>query len=173
MKETRGSMMVVLGVHAAQGWRPAGIIRPNLNLAEKPGIPSCLGVEGARGQRSMTFRMYSTLVKTRPAPCLPLCLKFYSQVMPKGKGLLSQGMAFSTSLFTDVAGVAMQGVRQVRFLCWHLVRFGLVWCGGHNVQCWEINKAALPTTQGPRSMMGNIKFLVRNHCLGRNGDRNP
>lgn len=36
--------------------------------------------------------------------------------MPKGKGLLSQGMAFSTSLFTDVAGVAMQGVRQVRLV---------------------------------------------------------
>lgn len=27
--------------------------------------------------------------------------------------MLSQGVAFSTSLFTDVAGVAMQGVRQV------------------------------------------------------------
>lgn len=39
------------------------------------------------------------------------------QVMPKGKGLLSQGMAFSTSLFTDVAGVAMQGVRQVGLSC--------------------------------------------------------
>ncbi|CAM9317741.1 unnamed protein product [Ectocarpus fasciculatus] len=38
------------------------------------------------------------------------------QVMPKGKGLLSQGMAFSTSLFTDVAGVAMQGVRQATTL---------------------------------------------------------
>lgn len=38
------------------------------------------------------------------------------QVMPKGKGLLSQGVAFSTSLFTDVAGVAMQGVRQVSSL---------------------------------------------------------
>ncbi|CAM9807700.1 unnamed protein product [Ectocarpus sp. 13 AM-2016] len=37
-------------------------------------------------------------------------------VMPKGKGLLSQGVAFSTSLFTDVAGVAMQGVRQATTL---------------------------------------------------------
>ncbi|CAN0522415.1 unnamed protein product [Ectocarpus sp. 12 AP-2014] len=36
--------------------------------------------------------------------------------MPKGKGLLSQGVAFSTSLFTDVAGVAMQGVRQATTL---------------------------------------------------------
>ncbi|CAM9144043.1 unnamed protein product [Choristocarpus tenellus] len=34
------------------------------------------------------------------------------QVMPRSKGLLSQGMAFGTSLFTDVAGVALQGVRQ-------------------------------------------------------------
>lgn len=37
-----------------------------------------------------------------------------SQAMPKGKGIVSKGMAFGTSLFTDVAGVTMQGVRQVR-----------------------------------------------------------
>lgn len=44
--------------------------------------------------------------------CFISCV-FCFQVMPKGKGLLSQGVAFSTSLFTDVAGVAVQGVRQV------------------------------------------------------------
>ncbi|CAN0339840.1 unnamed protein product, partial [Ectocarpus sp. 8 AP-2014] len=41
---------------------------------------------------------------------------WWGGVMPKGKGLLSQGVAFSTSLFTDVAGVAMQGVRQATTL---------------------------------------------------------
>lgn len=46
-----------------------------------------------------------------PLPFPTSCL--FVQVMPKGKDFLSQGMAFSTSLFTDVAGVAMQGVRQV------------------------------------------------------------
>eukprot|EP00903_Cladosiphon_okamuranus_P009799 g9316.t1 len=75
------------------------------------GCPPCLS-QNLRLPFVTSFVLGDDMVPRTSHESLRRLKRRLLQVMPKGKGLLSQGVAFSTSLFTDVAGVAMQGVRQ-------------------------------------------------------------
>ncbi|CAM9335995.1 unnamed protein product [Ectocarpus sp. 12 AP-2014] len=103
------------GAVRVDGAEPWVGIRRDLVTCVTLGCPPCLS-QNLRLPFVTSFVLGDDMVPRTSHESLRRLKRSVLPVMPKGKGLLSQGVAFSTSLFTDVAGVAMQGVRQATTL---------------------------------------------------------